>query len=237
MIPIGPNIMPASIDPLAVAAERAAVLGDGARRTDLVIGFFGVLYASKRPDLLLRTTAALHAKGVKARLLICGDFLWDKPQDRAAFMAIAAELGMTEWLDFRGRIEDEGALMAALSASDVFLLPYADGISTRRGSFQAVAKLAIPLVSTTPERADEFAVSRLFSEKISNAATVLRKPDATPEVFAEAILEAHARRADAVGVDLSSLWDEAAEAHLRIYERLLRAQAAPEMRALSLPAE
>ena len=46
--------------------------------------------------------------------------------------------------------------MATLSASDAFLLPYSDGVSLRRGSFQAVAQLAIPLVTTVPERPDEF---------------------------------------------------------------------------------
>jgi glycosyltransferase involved in cell wall biosynthesis len=181
----------------------------------------------------LRSVAALHQRGVKARLLICGDFLWDKPQDRAAFMKIADDLGMRDWLDFRGRINDEGVLMAALSASDVFLLPYSDGISSRRGSFQAIAKLAIPLVSTFPERADEFDSSALLRSKIENAATVLRPSNGSPEVFAEAILEAHGKREAAIGVDLATLWDDAADAHLRIYERLLRKVAAPHMKALT----
>ena len=156
VIPIGPNIMPAFIDPARAAQERASLLGEGAARADLVVGFFGVLYASKRPDLLLRAVAALHRRGVRARLLVCGDFLWDKPGDRTAFLGLARELGLGGWLDFRGRIDDEGELMATLSAADVFLLPYADGVSLRRGSFQAVSQLAIPLVTTRPEQADEF---------------------------------------------------------------------------------
>ena len=125
-------------------------------RADVVLGFFGVLYASKRPDLLLRVVASLRDRGVKARLLVCGDFLWDKPHDRAAFLELARELGVAEWLDFRGRIDDQGELLATLSASDVFLLPYTDGVSARRSSFQAVSQLAIPLVTTEPERSDEF---------------------------------------------------------------------------------
>jgi glycosyltransferase involved in cell wall biosynthesis len=220
VIPIGPNIMPKAIDPDRTARERITLLGSGNLKADLVIGFFGVLYASKRPDLLLRSIAALHARGIKARLLVCGDFLWDKPHDRSAFLAVADELGMRDWLDFRGRIEDEAELMATLAASDVFLLPYADGISARRGSFQAVANLPIPLVSTKPERADEFAASDLLSAKIMNEATVLCPADAAPEAFAEAILVAHERRGRAIAVDLSGLWDEAAEAHLRVYDRL-----------------
>lgn len=220
VIPIGPNIMPARIDPDRVAAERAKLRGSGASEADVVIGYFGVLYASKRPDVLLRTTRALHERGVKARLLICGDFLWDKPGDREAFLALAGELGVADWLDFRGRIDDEGELMATLSAADVFLLPFTDGISTRRGSFQAVSQLAIPLVSTEAERQDEFALAPALKAKIENPATVLCPVDATPERFADAVLAAQARKTEAVGVDLARLWDEAALAHVSFYERL-----------------
>jgi glycosyltransferase involved in cell wall biosynthesis len=220
IIPIGPNIMPARIDPERVAAERAKLRGSGADEADVVIGYFGVLYASKRPDVLLRTTQALHNRGVKARLLICGDFLWDKPGDREAFLTLARELGVADWLDFRGRIDDESELMATLCAADVFLLPFTDGISTRRGSFQAVSQLAIPLVSTQAERRDEFALAPALKVKIDNPATVLCPVDATPERFAEAVLAAQARKAEAIGVDLARLWDEAALAHLDFYDGL-----------------
>lgn len=223
VIPIGPNIMPARIDPDRVVQERAKTRGSGEAAAELVIGYFGVLYASKRPDMLLRVTRALHGRGIKARLLVCGDFLWDKPKDRDAFLALARELGVIDWLDFRGRIDDEGELMATLSAADVFLLPFTDGISTRRGSFQAISQLAIPLVSTEPERHDEFDLSPSLKRKIDNPATVLCPIDASPERFADAILAAHARRQDAISIDLASSWDEAALAHLAFYDRLAAA--------------
>jgi glycosyltransferase involved in cell wall biosynthesis len=221
VIPIGPNIMPAWINPARVDAEGSQLRGSGANRADLIVGFFGVLYASKRPDLLLRTTRALHEHGVKARLLVCGDFLWDKPYDREAFLALARELGLVDWLDFRGRIDDEGDLMATLSASDVFLLPYADGVSLRRGSFQAVSQLAIPLVTTAPEQADEFAECPPLKRKIDSAATALCAADAAPEVFAEALMRVAARRDAAFGVSLDAIWSEAASQHLAFYDRLI----------------
>ncbi len=220
VIPIGPNIMPARIDPVRTAAERAKLRGEGATRADLIVGFFGVLYASKRPDLLLRTIVALHSRGVKARLLICGDFLWDKPNDRTAFLALAQELGVADWLDFRGRIDDEGELMATLAASDVFLLPYADGVSLRRGSFQAVSQLSLPLVTTTPEQADEFDTMPALKAKIESAATALCPADATPAQFAAALVSVAARRDAAFSVELGSLWRDAAERHLAFYDRL-----------------
>lgn len=225
VIPIGPNIMPARIDPPRIAQERAKLKGEGRRRADMIVGFFGVLYASKRPDLLLRAIRALHARGVKARLLVCGDFLWDKPQDRAAFLALAEELALGDWLDFRGRIDDEGELMATLSASDVFLLPYADGVSLRRGSFQAVSQLAIPLVTTKPERPDEFDALPALKAKIESPATALCAADASPEAFAEALARVAQRKAGAFGARLDGIWREAAERHLAFYDQLTAASA------------
>ena len=223
VIPIGPNVMSTHIDAVRVAAEKARTRGEGALRADVVIGFFGVLYASKRPDLLLRVVAALRARGVKARLLACGDFLWDKPHDRAAFLELARALGVAEWLDFRGRIDDQGELLATLSASDVFLLPYADGVSARRSSFQAVSQLAIPLVTTAPERPDEFDFTPALREKIDNPATALVPADAGPQAFADAVMTVLAKKDCAVGVSLDAIWREAAARHLAFYDRLLDA--------------
>jgi glycosyltransferase involved in cell wall biosynthesis len=221
VIPIGPNVMSAKIDAARVAQEKARTRGEGALRADVVVGFFGVLYASKRPDLLLRVIASLQARGVKARLLVCGDFLWDKPHDRAAFLQLAHELGVADWLDFRGRIDDQGELLATLSASDVFLLPYADGVSSRRGSFQAVSQLAIPLVTTEPERPDEFDLIPALREKIDNPATALTRFDASPEDLADAVMAVLPQKDHAVGVSLDAIWREAAARHLAFYDRLL----------------
>jgi glycosyltransferase involved in cell wall biosynthesis len=237
VIPIGPNIMPARIDRARVAEERVRLRGEGARRADVIVGFFGVLYASKRPDLLLRAIHALRARGVKARLLVCGDFLWDKPQDRAAFLALAEELGLKDWLDFRGRIDDESELMATLSASDVFLLPYSDGVSLRRGSFQALCQLAIPLVTTNPEHPDEFDAMPALKAKIESPATALCAADAPPEAFADALARAAERKADAFGVKLDGIWREAAEQHLAFYDRLTAAPAPRPARYRAEPAE
>jgi O-antigen/teichoic acid export membrane protein len=227
VIPIGPNIMSTRIDDARVAEERVKARGEGASRADVVVGFFGVLYGGKRPDLLLRVTAALRDCGVKARLLVCGDFLWDKPNDRPAFDDLARQLGVAEWLDFRGRIDDQSELLATLSASDVFLLPYSDGVSVRRGSFQAVSQLAIPLVTTTPDQADEFDLVPALREKIESPATALVPIDASPDEYAAAILRVLKEKDRAIAVALDDVWREAARRHLAFYDRLIDRSAAP----------
>jgi len=227
VIPIGPNIMTPAIDGARVAAERLKLRGEGERRADAIVGFFGVLYASKRPDLLLRVTAALHERGVKARLLVCGDFLCDKPNDRAAFLDLSRALGLADWLDFRGRIEEQGELLATLSAADVFLLPYADGVSARRGSFQAVSQLAVPLVTTEPERSDEFDLIPALREKIDSPATALTQVDASAPEYADAIMRVLPLRAQAIGVELDGIWRDAAARHLAFYDQLLQSRERP----------
>jgi glycosyltransferase involved in cell wall biosynthesis len=220
VIPIGPNVMSTRIDAARVAEERAKTRGEGATRADVVVGFFGVLYGSKRPDLLLRVIASLRDRGVEARLLVCGDFLWDKPHDRAAFLDLASKLGVAAWLDFRGKIEDQSELLATLSASDVFLLPYSDGVSVRRGSFQAVSQLAIPLVTTAPDHADEFDLVPALREKIESPATALVPIDSSPDAYAGAILSVLKKKDWAIAVSLDDVWREAATRHLAFYDRL-----------------
>ncbi|WP_372423734.1 glycosyltransferase [Salinarimonas chemoclinalis] len=220
MIPIGPNIMARPGEEAAIAAERARIRARGDGRPQLVVGFFGVLYASKRPELLLETLAALRTKGFDARLVVCGDFLHDKPDDRPAFLARAAALGVSDALDFRGRIDDETELMTVLAACDAFLLPYTDGVSARRGTFHALAQIARPLVTTEPARADEFALFPALAAKIASPATRLVPVDAPARAFADALVAAHERREEAIAVDLASLWGEAARGHLALYEAL-----------------
>ena len=135
------------------------------------------------------------------------------------FLALANQLGLADWLDFRGRIDDEGELMATLSACDVFLLSYADGVSLRRGSFQAVSQLAVPLVTTTPEQVDEFDAMPALKAKIQTRSTALCTVDAAPEVFAEALGRVAARKGG-VGVKLSAVWGRSRRAPSHVLRRV-----------------
>ena len=115
--------------------------------------------------------------------------------------------------------------MATMSASDVFLLALHRGVSARRSSFQAVSQLAIPLVTTEPERPDEFDLIPALREKIDNPATALVPFAAGPQDFADAVMAVLRQRDCAVGVSLDSIWREAAARHLAFYDRLLERSA------------
>jgi len=208
MIPIGPNIMHAGEAP--TPAPRPA---DGRLR----IGYFGVLYASKQPGLMLESLAALARRGRDACLVVCGDFLADKPEERDAFLAQARALGVEDRLEMRGRIEDPRDVLDLLASCDLHLLLYSDGVSTRRSSFLACLQLPQPIVTTQPVEPDEFEGWPAVEGAIEAGEIICLPADATPEAVAEAIEKA----ADEAGLrkpaDLAELWSKAAVGHLALY--------------------
>lgn len=89
------------------------------RRTDDELRLIGVggLVPRKGPDLAVRTLAELVARGRDARLIWAGD----GPM-RAEVDALAAQLGVGDRLELRGRVSPS-QVSAALAEADVFLLP------------------------------------------------------------------------------------------------------------------
>jgi glycosyltransferase involved in cell wall biosynthesis len=94
------------------------------------------------------------------------------------------------------------------------LLPYADGASPRRGSLLACAEHGLPIVSTAP------AAGEVAPCVDAVAAEARALADATLRVIDDG---AHAARLRAASRALAerTTWPRIAEAHVRIYERLL----------------
>jgi glycosyltransferase involved in cell wall biosynthesis len=212
LIPIGANIKGQASAPPARLAPR--------RDAGPVVGYFGVLYASKQPELMLRAFAVLKARAPGARLMICGDFLPDKPQDRAAFFSLADELGVTADVDFRGRIEASGDVLGALAEADAHLLLFSDGASARRSSLLTCLQLDRPVVTTAPLRADEFVDWPDIERQMADGSIATVAPDADPEDIADvllATLRAHPTRSP---IDSVSIWRRVGDDHARLYEKL-----------------
>ncbi len=73
--------------------------------------------AQKGVDVVLRAMPEILRRCPEARYVIVGD-----GNDRAALEGLAAELGITERVEFRGELTDEG-LCRAYQEADVFVLP------------------------------------------------------------------------------------------------------------------
>jgi glycosyltransferase involved in cell wall biosynthesis len=87
-----------------------------------------------------------------------------------------------------GRLPD-GELASWLSAADLFLAPFVDGVSTRRGSMMAALQHAVPVVGTT---------GRLTDTVLTQATNaLLLVPVGRPDLFAEAVVELASAREEA----------------------------------------
>jgi glycosyltransferase involved in cell wall biosynthesis len=73
---------------------------------------------------------------------------------------------------------EEHDLAAHLAASDVFLAPYMDGVSTRRGSVMAALQHGVPVVGTA---------GHLTDDVLRNASGLALVPVGVPAEFARAV--------------------------------------------------
>lgn len=149
-IPIGSNIAPS----LPAAFDRAEWrqrlgLADG----DFLLGYFGFLNASKGGETLVRALSELVNQGRRARLLLVGGRAGTSDPTDAAYGdqvdALARDLGVAPFIQRTGFVA-AAEVSAHLTACDVVVLPYRDGVSFRRGSFLAALAHGCPIVSTRP---------------------------------------------------------------------------------------
>ena len=228
LIPIGANIRSG---PQPVPAPPST------RGKGITIGYFGVLYAAKQPDLMLRTLAVLKQRGIAVRLLVAGDFLADRPQDRTSFFGLAEALGVIENVDFRGRIEASPDVLAALAEADVQMLLFADGASARRSSLLTALQLDRPIVTTAPLRADEFEDWPEIERQMADGAIACVAPAAEPGTVADAVLKVLADHPTRPRIESGGIWTRVGEEHAKLYEKLIGRTVGQDGRASITPIE
>jgi glycosyltransferase involved in cell wall biosynthesis len=137
-LPVGSNIDgPARAVPPSSGAF-------GLPKEATVIGLFGTVHASRLTHYVRRALREVRDAGRPVRLLYVGS-----QEER-----VAAELG-----DERDLLVSAGPLPAdrvrdAFAAMDVYVCPFIDGVSTRRGSFMAGLQQGVPTVTTTGYHTD-----------------------------------------------------------------------------------
>jgi glycosyltransferase involved in cell wall biosynthesis len=145
-IPIGSNIAPAP------AADRAAVLARLSLPADaLLIAHFGLVYPGKGLETLLDALLQVRRRHPRAHLVIVGDIREEDRAYRARLEARVARLGLRPAVVWTGRMADAEA-SGVLSAADLFVAPFDEGASIRRGSLMAGLAHGRPVVSTLPAR-------------------------------------------------------------------------------------
>ncbi len=223
VIRLGSNLEPgdgrgtSGPDPPVQSREPAGA--DGSDRTEVLsVGTFGIIRPDKSFPSLLRAFAhARRAFAGPARLVVIAEPIADPGLEREVEALLAA-------LDLAPHVVWRSAPTAAdaareLAQLDVCVLPYADGVTFRRGSFIAAARLGLPIVTTAgprvpPELADgksALLVPAGDDMALAQAITTLLQ---SPELRAEAGTRARA---------LSELfsWDKSVRQYLDLYGRLV----------------
>ncbi len=147
-IPIGSNIPGPSADPESTRRNVRAELGLGV--DTVLLSHFGFAYAGKGMETLLAAAEQLHAAGIKFMLFMIGG-AW--PGAEAYYEELQARCratGLTENVVWFGHC-DRVRVAALLEASDIYVVPYQDGISTKRGTLLAGLAHHLPIVSTYPQ--------------------------------------------------------------------------------------
>ncbi len=155
-IPIGSNIPPPAGDPERTRAAIRAEFGLGV--DTVLLTHFGFAYSGKGIQILLAAADRLRTAGVKYLLLMIGGPWPGAEGYYGELQAMSGATGLDDHVRWLGHCSRE-RIAALLVASDIYVLPYDDGISARRGTLVAGIMHRLPIISTHPMRP-----SRLFRD-------------------------------------------------------------------------
>jgi glycosyltransferase involved in cell wall biosynthesis len=143
-IPIGANIPVTSPDGTAREAGRLRL---GVPVGIPLLVHFGLVTPGKGLETLFAALPDLLRVHPGTRLVIVGDTRPESQGYRETLDALAVRLGVARAIIWAGRRSAEG-VSEILQAADLFVVPYDDGVSIRRGSLMAGLAHGLPVVST-----------------------------------------------------------------------------------------
>ena len=146
-IPIGSNINAYTPNHIEIAESRDQLK---LRDRDCLLGYFGFLNESKGADILLQ---ALSKLDVNTHLVFIGGQTGASDATNVKYLehiqALVAALGLTDRVHWTGFLSDT-RVSSFLHSADMFVMPYQDGASLRRGTLMAVLAHGRPLITTEP---------------------------------------------------------------------------------------
>jgi len=147
-IPIGSNI--ATYTPNHVEIEEVR-LQLGLKGDDILLGYFGFLNETKGADTLIDTLARLDERF--HLVFIGGQTGASDPDNNQTFLAgmrdRITQAGLADRVHWTGFLSPE-RVSTYLTAADLMVMPYRDGVSLRRGTLMAVLAHGRPLITTVP---------------------------------------------------------------------------------------
>ncbi len=144
-IPIGTNIQAVLTN--EILDRRTARTRLGLPEDALLLAHFGLVYPGKGLETIIAALPKILRHRPRARLVILGDTRPENQEYRRTLTALVDRLGVTSAVIWAGRRSQED-VSHLLRVSDVFVVPYDDGASIRRGSLMAGLAHGLPVVST-----------------------------------------------------------------------------------------
>jgi glycosyltransferase involved in cell wall biosynthesis len=193
----------------------------GADESQLVLAYFGFVNQSKGGEELIEALAKLVDEGREVRLLMIGGRVGASDPTNLAYLhrvqGLIADRNLTRrvvWTDYLPLDEATATLMA----SDICVLPYRDGVSTRRGALMAALAHGLPVVTTTP---------RVPLTQFRDGENMLLVPPQDPDALAAGIArladDVELRRQIGAGAELLArqfTWPAIAESTLAFFAEL-----------------
>lgn len=216
-IPIGSNIPVKRTNHIEIEEIREKY---GLQPSDVLLGYFGFIHPSKGADILIDTLAKLPTRF--HLLFIGGQTGSSDPNNTAPFYEQLQErisaANLNERVHWSGFVSDDRA-SALITASDLFVLPYQDGASLRRGSLMAALSHGKAIITTNPSQNDRF---------FEHGNNVHLLPTVDASAFAEAIEAICHDQAyrEALGLSAEKAasqfeWPGIASQTVNLYQRLL----------------
>ncbi len=150
-IPIGSNITPSPPPNYDRAVWRAAL---GFQPSEIVVGYFGFLNASKGIETLLQALRIARNGGLPVKLLMIGGRTGTSDPANIVYARevdeMIEDLGLLDHIIWTGFVESS-AVSGHLLGTDLIALPYRDGVSFRRGSLMAALAHGCTIITTYPE--------------------------------------------------------------------------------------
>jgi glycosyltransferase involved in cell wall biosynthesis len=145
-IMIGSNVPRRDFAPAELAGFRKSLTEND---SDRIATYFGFIYKNKGFEVLTDVMCSLIRKRKDLVWLVLGDFL--SPRDRDAWLRDVESRGVGSRVRYLGYVPNVD-VSRYLSVTDVCVLPYADGVSLRRGSFMAAVGHGLPIVTVRNDR-------------------------------------------------------------------------------------
>jgi glycosyltransferase involved in cell wall biosynthesis len=211
LIPVASNIVRRTGEPL----DRVRY---GLPVGRIVLTFFGFVGPQHCFAELIDAVARIRDTGIDVCLSVIGavDFL--KNGYHQYLRGMVEELVLVDRVIWHGRVAEDDAVARLISATDIAVIPYADGVGENNGAFAALARFGLPIVTTRGDRSArlEERGTALFAE-----ATGAGLSESIMQLLEQAELRAEVAAA-ALRWASEHDWDAAATAYLSEFERIAR---------------